>query len=111
LLIASGDLSGARERLDLSRELAERTRMHVYDTELLRLRAYTANDVAERRHDLEAAWHLARRQDAPIFQLRTATDLFRLDGLAARDLVLAALSRFPQESLWPEVASARTLVE
>jgi hypothetical protein len=111
LLIASGDLIGARERLGLSLELAERTRMHVYDAELLRLRAHTTDDVAQRRHDLEASWHLARRQDAPIFQLRTATDLFRLDGLLARDVVSAALSRFPQESPWPEVASARTMVE
>jgi class 3 adenylate cyclase len=111
LLIASGDLSAARERLDISLELAKRTRMHVYDAELLRLRAGTANDVAERRSDLEAAWDLALRQDAPIFQLRAATDLFHLDGLRARDVVSTALDRFPRECPWPEFASARTLIE
>jgi hypothetical protein len=111
LLIASGELQRAREQLQTGLELAERTRMHFYDAELLRLRAHTSDDATERRDDLEAAWELARRQDAPIFQLRAATDLFRCDGIRARHAVAGALSRFADGSPWPEVASARTLLE
>ena len=44
LLIASGELPEARERLQTGLELAERTRMHFYDAELLRLRAHTTDD-------------------------------------------------------------------
>jgi hypothetical protein len=90
--------------------LAERTRMHFYDAELLRLRAHTTDDIGAHREDLEAAWELARRQDAPIFQLRAATDLFRLDGAQARHALLGALSRFPDGSSWPEVAPARAML-
>jgi class 3 adenylate cyclase len=111
LLLASGELQRAREQIQIGLELAERTRMHVYDAELLRLRAHTSDDATEHRDDLEAAWELARRQDAPIFQLRAATDLFRLDGIRARHAVSGALSRFPDGSTWPEVAPARALLE
>jgi class 3 adenylate cyclase len=111
LLIASGDLHGARERLQAGLELAQRTRMHFYDAELLRLRAHTTDDIPEQRHDLEAAWGLARRQDAPIFELRAATDLFRLDGTRAGHAVSDTLGRFPAVSPWPELASARALIE
>jgi hypothetical protein len=84
--------------------------MHVYDAELLRLRAHTTNDIGARREDLEAALELARRQDAPIFQLRAATDLFALDGAPARHAVLGALSTFSEGSSWPEVATARAML-
>ncbi len=110
LLIASGELPEARERLQAGLELAERTRMHFYDAELLRLRAHTTDDVRARREDLEAAWTLARRQDAPIFELRSATELFELDGASARNAVSAALSRFPDGTAWPDVASARAML-
>jgi hypothetical protein len=111
LLIASGELPKARERLQIGLELAERTRMHFYDAELLRLRAHTTDDIGGRREDLEAAWELARRQDAPIFQLRAATDLFALDGAPARHAVSGALNGFSEGSSWPEVAPARAMLE
>jgi class 3 adenylate cyclase/predicted ATPase len=111
LLIASGELPEARERLRIGLELAERTRMHFYDAELLRLRAHTTDDIGARREDLEAAWELARRQDAPIFQLRAATDLFALDGAPARHAVSGALNGFSEGSSWPEVAPARAMLE
>jgi class 3 adenylate cyclase len=110
LLIANGELPEARERLQIGLELAERTRMHFYDAELLRLRAHTTDDIGAHREDLEAAWELGRRQDAPIFQLRAATDLFRLDGAQARHALLGALSRFPDGSSWSEVAPARAML-
>jgi hypothetical protein len=111
LLFASGELPEARERLRIGLELAERTRMHFYDAELLRLRAHTADDIGARREDLEAAWELARRQDAPIFQLRAATDLFALDGAPAQHAVSGALNGFSEGSSWPEVAPARAMLE
>jgi class 3 adenylate cyclase len=111
LLIAGGELPKAHERLQIGLELAERTRMHFYDAELLRLRAQTTDEVEARRKDLEAAWQLARRQNAPIFQLRSATDLFELDGAQVRQAISGALSRFPDGSSWPEVAPARAMLE
>jgi class 3 adenylate cyclase len=110
LLIANGELPKARDRLRMGLELAEGTRMHFYDAELLRLRAQTTDDVGARRDDLRAAWELARRQDAPIFQLRAATDLFGLDGAQARQALSDALSRFPDESTWPELAHTRAML-
>jgi hypothetical protein len=111
LLIASGELREARERLQAGLELAERTRMHFYDSELLRLRARTTDDIEARRKDLNAALKLARRQNAPIFELRSATDLFALDGTPARQALSDTLNRFPDGSTWPEVAPARALLE
>jgi tetratricopeptide (TPR) repeat protein len=111
LLIASGELPKARERLRIALELAERTRMHFYDAELLRLRAHTSDDVEARRVDLQAAWELAQRQHAPIFQLRAATDLFKLDGTPARHTLSETLSLFPDGTSWPEVAPARAMLE
>jgi hypothetical protein len=111
LLIASGELPKARERLQIGLELAERTRMHFYDAELLRLRAHTSDDVEARRVDLQTAWELAQRQHAPIFQLRSATDLFKLDGAPARQALSDTLSLFPDGISWPEVAPARTMLE
>jgi tetratricopeptide (TPR) repeat protein len=110
LLIANGELPKARERLQIALELAERTRMHFYDAELLRLRAHTTADVGALRDDLRAAGELARRQDARIFQLRAATDLFGLDGAQARQALSDALSRFPDDRTWPEVAHARAML-
>jgi class 3 adenylate cyclase/predicted ATPase len=94
LLITSGELPKALERLQIGLELAKRTGMHFYDTELLRLRAHTTDNVEARRQDLEAAWELARRQNAPIFELRAATDLFELDGTSAREALSDTVSRF-----------------
>ena len=110
LLIASGELSSARQRLDTALELAHHTRMHFYDAELLRLRARTTDDEGERRDDLEAAWELARHQEAPIFELRSAVDLFRLDEVRFRDAVTDALNRFPAGSPWPEVAAVQAML-
>lgn len=110
LLTAAGELPKARERLEIALDLADRTRMHFYDAELLRLRAHTADDVGAKRTDLQAAWELARRQDAPIFALRAAADLYRLDGGPAAQTLSEALNRFPGDSTWPEVAPARAML-
>jgi hypothetical protein len=84
LLIAASQPEQARARLDTGLQLAEDTGMHFYDAELLRLRAHTHTDPEARRADLGAARDLARRQGAPLFELRAALDDFERRGEPAR---------------------------
>ncbi|MCW2687749.1 MAG: adenylate/guanylate cyclase protein [Mycobacterium sp.] len=110
LLTAAGRPDEARERLQIALELADETGMHFYDAELLRLRAFTTDDGDSRRADLHAAIELARHQDARILELRAGTDNYELFGEPARQALMDALSRFPDDSTWPEIARARTLL-
>ena len=110
LLTAAGQLDDARARLQTALDLADDTGMHFYDAELLRLRAHTTDDPAQRHADLVAAIELARDQDARLFELRAAIDDFESGADSARDALTAALHRFPGEATWPEVARARTLL-
>ena len=80
LLIAAGRPDDARARVDIALQIAEDTGMHYYDVELLRARAHTHTDPDDRAADLAAAIKLARRQDAPLFELRAALDDFELRG-------------------------------
>src|SRR5205814_1178252 len=87
LLIAAAAPDEARNRLQIALDLADQTGMHFYDAELLRLRAHTRDDPERRRADLLAAVQLARRQDAWIFELRSAADQFDLaDATATQSL-------------------------
>ena len=110
LLIGAGRADEARARLQIALDLADETRMHFYDAELLRLRAYTTDDIASRHADLRAAVDQARGQDARILELRAAADDFELSGEPGRQALMDALSRFPADSSWPELARARTLL-
>lgn len=76
--------------------------MCFYDAELLRLRAHTYTDPQSRKADIDAALVLARRQGATVFELRAALDDFELRAALA-DVV----SRFPDNSTWPELARVR----
>jgi class 3 adenylate cyclase len=111
LLTAAGQHDAARDRLQLALDLADETGMHFYDTELLRLRVHTTDDIGSRRADLSAATELARRQGATIFQLRVAADSFELDADSARQELIDAVARFPKDSIWPELTRARALLE
>lgn len=102
LFTAVGDHATARRLLDTALRLAEETGMHYYDTELLRLRAHTQEDAAARQADLSAARDLARRQGAPLFELRAALDEFHFRGAAARAAVADALGRLPADTAVPE---------
>ncbi len=62
LLIGTGQLAEARNRVDVGLALAGETDMHYYDAELLRIRAHTHTDATKRTADLQAAIDLARRQ-------------------------------------------------
>ena len=102
LLTAAGRPDDARARLQTALDLADDTGMHFYDAELLRLRAHTTDDPAQRHADLVAAIDLARDQDAWLFELRAAIDDFGSGGDSARDALTIAVGRFPAEAPWPE---------
>ena len=110
LMIAAGALEEARQHTEFALELADRTGMHFYDAELLRLRARTSDDLLTRQADVAAALKLARSQDAPLFELRAAIDDFELNGDSARQSLVAAMSRLPENGSWPELATARRLL-
>jgi class 3 adenylate cyclase/tetratricopeptide (TPR) repeat protein len=110
LLIVTGRLGEARDQLNLGLQLAEETGMRFYNAELLRLRAATHDNPDDRREDLAAAFELARRQETPVFALRAALDIYQLHGETAQPSVDEAMTMFPADSTWPELARARALL-
>jgi class 3 adenylate cyclase len=110
LLIAAGQPGQARARLDTGLALARDTGMCFYDAELLRLRAHTHTDPEASQADIGAALELARRQGAPLFELRAALDDFELRGEPARAELIDAVDRFPADSAFPELARAEALL-
>jgi hypothetical protein len=84
--------------------------MHMYDAELLRARAHTYSDTDTRAGDLAAAIKLARRQDAPLFELRGALDDFELRGPAARAVLCVAAGRLAVDSALPELVRAQAVL-
>lgn len=110
LLIATGALEEARHRLQVGLDVADATGMHFYDAELLRLRARTTRGAELQRKDVMCAYELARRQDCRLFELRSAIDLFELDGPSSSEFLTSAVSRFKGGDLWPELSRARALM-
>ncbi len=110
LLSAAGRPDEARARVDIALQIARNTGMHYYDVELLRARAHTHNDGESCAAELTAAIELARRQDAPLFELRAALDYFDLCGPAARAVLADAAARLPSDSALPEAARAHALL-
>jgi class 3 adenylate cyclase len=110
LLAAAGMNDKGRERADLALQMSDETGMHYYDAELLRTRALTYDDPEARHAGLRSAIELAQTQGAPVFELRAAADDFVLVGEPARAALVAALSRFPADQSWPELARARALL-
>jgi hypothetical protein len=110
VLTAAGMKDKARERVDLALQMADETGIHFYDAELLRIRALTYDDRESRHAGLRAAIELAQKQGAHTFELRAAADDFELSGKFARTALEDALSRFPTEQTWPELARARALL-
>ncbi|MGV0835423.1 ATP-binding protein [Mycolicibacterium thermoresistibile] len=111
LLTAAGQRDEAARRITTALRIADDTDMHLYDAELLRARAATQTETANRAADLSAAMALARRQDAPLFVLRAAMDDVELRGAPARAALSDALAAFPDHCPLPEVVRARTLVD
>jgi tetratricopeptide (TPR) repeat protein len=110
LLIAAGKHEAARERVDIALTMAKDTWMRFYDADLLRLRAHTLDDHDARHAQLCAAIELSRDQGALLFELRSAADDFVLMGEPSRGALLEAISRFPAQQTWPELARARVLL-
>jgi class 3 adenylate cyclase/tetratricopeptide (TPR) repeat protein len=110
VLMAAGKKDAARERVEIALQMAEETEWHIYDAELLRLRAHTCDDPDARHTGLRAAIELAQAQGAPVFELRASADDFELFGEPARAALTDAISRFPPEQTWPELARARALL-
>jgi serine/threonine protein kinase/tetratricopeptide (TPR) repeat protein len=110
LLTAAGQPDEARARVDTALQIAKDTGMHFYDAELLRARAHTHTDPEALAGDLAAAIELARRQDAPLFELRAALDDYELRGPAARAVLYQAANRFPLDSSLPELARAQAFL-
>lgn len=108
LLIAAGRLGEARDRLTMALDLAEESGMRFYNAELLRIRAYAAEDDSARRTSLREAVEMARQQGALIFELQAASELFELYG--ERQALADAISRFPSDSTWPGLSSAKALL-
>ncbi|HEY5149438.1 MAG TPA: adenylate/guanylate cyclase domain-containing protein [Mycobacterium sp.] len=106
LLTAAGQPERGRVRLDTALRLARDTGVRYYDAELLRLRADTFDHPEARRADIGAALELARRQGATLYELRSALADFELRGEPGRRSVAEALSRFPANSRFPELAQA-----
>ena len=111
LLIAAGDLEAARARIETALALAAETGMRFYNAELLRIRAHTTDDQQSQRADLRAAIELAKKQGTPIFEVRAAADYFAMDPDEGRSALSDAVSHFPADSTWPELARARALLE
>ena len=110
LLIAAGQPEAARHRLDTGLQLAQDTWMHFYDAELLRIRARTHTDPIARQADIDAALDLARRQGAPIFELRAALDDFEFRGAPARAALADVAACIPADSACPELARAQAIL-
>ncbi len=110
LLIAAGEHSQARDRLDAALDITAANGQKFYDAELLRLRAHTFNDPDARATGFGVALDLARRQDTPLFELRAALDDFELRGSPAREALRSAASRLVSEGGLPELARAREML-
>jgi tetratricopeptide (TPR) repeat protein len=110
LLTAAGKSGEARERVNLALQVTRDTGVRFYEAELLRVRAHTYDDQDLRHAGLRAAIELAQTQDAPVFELRSAADDFELVGEPARAGLRDAISRFPADQTWPELARARALL-
>jgi tetratricopeptide (TPR) repeat protein len=110
LLMTAGKIGEARQRLESALELGQETGVNFYRAELLRLRSHTADDADMRDADLAAAIATAHQQAAVIFELRAAIDVFELHSESSRDTLIDAVSRFPVDSSWPELARARALL-
>jgi tetratricopeptide (TPR) repeat protein len=108
LLIAVGETTHARENLDAALSLAETTGMHFYDAELVRLRALTLPDAADRLPEIAKSAELARAHGATLFELRATVDDFELRGEAAYAALTDVLARSPHG--WPEYQRAQALL-
>jgi hypothetical protein len=95
--------------LDALLQQSEQTGLRCYDAELLRVRAGTHAAPEGRHADITAAAELARSQGTILFELRAALDDVKLRGAAALPGLRSVVNRFPPDTRWPELRTARDL--
>jgi hypothetical protein len=110
LLIVAGQPEMARARIDGELQFGQDTGQRFYEAELLRVRAHTQTDPNARAAGFAAARDVARRQGAPLFELRAALDDFELRGQPAREALSDAAGRLVRDSPLPELARAREIL-
>jgi class 3 adenylate cyclase/tetratricopeptide (TPR) repeat protein len=110
LLIVAGQPEKARARIDGELQFGQDTGQRFYEAELLRVRAHTLSHPDSRAAAFAAARDLARRQGAPLFELRAALDDFQLRGQPAREALIDAAGRLVRDSPLPELARAREIL-
>jgi hypothetical protein len=108
VLAAAGMKDAAR--VELALQMADETEFRMYNADLLRIRALTYDDPEARHAGLRSAIELAQTQGVPVYELRAAAADFELLGEPARAALVDALSRFPANQTWPELARARALL-
>jgi class 3 adenylate cyclase len=111
LLTTAKQPGAARARIDGALQFTAETGVHFYDAELLRARAHTHTEAKERADDLAAARALARRQGAPLFEIRACLDDFDLRGEPARKHLVDAIETIPKDSALPELVRARAALQ
>ena len=74
------------------------------------MRAHTQTDPDARAAGFGAARDLARRQGAPLFELRAALDDFELRGQPPREALSDAASGLVSDSDMPELARAQEIL-
>lgn len=109
-LLGARRTSEARRQIAIALDTAEETGWHVFDAELLRIRAHTHPSATDRDADLAAAVDLARRQGALVFELRATADRFTSQGEPCRGALTDVLARFPSDQDWPDLARIRALL-
>ena len=109
-LLAAGRHRDARDRIDLAIAMADETGWHIFDAELMRIRAHTHLDLDEFDADLQSAIAIARKQGALIFELRSAADGFQVRGASHRSALEDVVGKFGDHQDWPELARVRALL-
>jgi predicted ATPase len=110
LLTVAGQPEKACARINGELQFGRDTGQRFYEPELLRVRAHTLTDAEARAAGFRAARELARRQGAPLFELRAALDDFQLRGQPARQALVDAAGRLVSDSPLPELALAREIL-
>ena len=109
LLTAAGQPDEARARVDAALQIA-RTPECIFTMPSCCGRVPTPIPTLRRAADLAAAIKLARRQDAPLFELRAALDDYELRGDSARAVLSEAADRLTTDSALPELARVQAVL-
>jgi tetratricopeptide (TPR) repeat protein len=114
VLLLKDDIDDAQAWLSQGLELSNRHSEHFFDAELHRLSAVCLLKRRQRdaaRAHLQSALHIARSQEAAIFELRAGLVLAEHDLADWRSVLVSVLARFPEPEPWPEVLESKRLLQ